>query len=341
MKTGEYWQDRAGQIAARLHRDADAYNKALRREYDIALKTIERDMEVFFERYAEDNLVSMADARKLLSGGELKEYRMTLEEFITKAKDNADGRWTQQLNNAYYRTRISRYEALQMQARQQVEMLAASRQGGTGKLLENTYKEAYYRNLYEIQKGTGVGFSFARLDDKRLQKVLGTEWAEGNWSKRIWGDRNKLGRELETKIAQSLIRGDSLDRMTQDVAERMQVSYSSAHRLVQTETAYFTEQATMDSYNEAGVQHFEFLATLDERTCPVCGPLDGKVFKVSEQIAGINCGPLHPRCRCTTVPYFDDDEIDYGERIAKDREGSVVSVPGNMTYSQWKMKFVA
>jgi hypothetical protein len=155
MKPAEYWRRRSEAITQRQFDKADAYIAELRREYERAMRSIQRDIEVFYQRFAVNNEISMAEARKLLSGWELQEFRMTLEEFIRKAKDNADGRWTRELNNVYYKTRVSRLEALLVQIRQQVEMLAAGQQQGIKELLADVYEDTYYRTLYEIQRGTG------------------------------------------------------------------------------------------------------------------------------------------------------------------------------------------
>lgn len=54
--------------------------------------------------------------------------------------------------------------------------------------------------------------------------------------------------------------------------------------------------------------------------------------------AGINSPPFHPYCRCTTCPYFDDME---GYRASRNDEGKTVyEVPANMTYEEWKEKFI-
>lgn len=340
MKSAEYWKQRSEQLALRQFNKADQYSADLLKEYKAAIQSIQKDIEVFYARYAKENEASLADARKLLSPAELKGFRMSIEEFTAKAKDNLDGRWTNQLNTAYYRTRISRFEALQMQIRQQVEMLMASRQGETGKLLGDVYSDTYYRTLYEIQKGTGIGASFAKIDSEGLQKVLGAEFAGSNWSKRIWGDRDKLTSEIYTKLSQSFIRGDDVHKTSKDIAQRMGVSYSNAKRLVNTETAFFTEQGTMEGYRQSGiVDEFEFLATLDMKTSDICRSMDGKVFEVSEQEVGVNCPPLHGHCRSTTVPRFKDEE-NPGERFARDKEGKVYYVPGDIDYRKWYNDYV-
>jgi len=173
-----------------------------------------------------------------------------------------------------------------------------------------------------------------------LETVLGTEFAGSNWSKRIWGDRDKLVTELRTKLAQSFIRGESAERTARDLAERMGVSLSNAERLVQTETAFFVGEATAAGYKASGVvDKYEILATLDSKTSEICRSMDGKVFNLSEREVGVNYPPLHARCRSTVVPYFED-EIDVGERIARSEDGKAYYVSGDITYEQWIKDYV-
>lgn len=340
MKPAEYWRRRSEEVAARQFAKADAYLDELTREYARATEEIRRAIEVFYQRYAVNGEVSMAEARRQLSGAELRRFKMTLEEFTAKAKNNADGRWTQQLNEVYYRVRVSRYEALLTQIQQQVEMLAGSRQKGTGKLLGDVYTDTYYRTIYEIQRGTGFGTTFTKIDQDTLEKVLGTEFAGSNWSKRIWGDRDKLVTELRTKLAQAFIRGESAERTSRDLAERMGVPRSNAERLIQTETAFFVGEATAAGYKASGVvDRYEILSTLDSRTSDICRSMDGKVFNLSEREVSINYPPFHARCRTTVVPFFED-EINPGERIARDEKGETYYVPGDMKYEQWHNQYV-
>lgn len=340
MKSREYWQERAEQVANRQHTKADTYVDKLKLEYTKAKLAINRDIREFYQKFAVDNEVSFAEARKMLSAGELKEFRMSLEEFIDKAKNNADGRWTKELNNAYYKTRISRLEALQIQIRHQIEMLSQSAQEGTQTLLGDVYKDTYYRTLFEVSKGTGIAASFAIVHHEAVSKVVLKPWIGSNFSDRIWSDKEKLLRELETNLAQAFIRGDSIDRTTQAIEKKLNVSYSNAARIVRTETANIVTEATFDGYRESGVvRKYQFVATLDERTCPICGGIDGHIFKVSEKRVGVNASPLHPNCRCTTVAYFDD-EISVGERIARGLDGKTYHVPANMTYEEWYDKYV-
>lgn len=88
-------------------------------------------------------------------------------------------------------------------------------------------------------------------------------------------------------------------------------------------------------YDDLEVEEFEVLETLDAHTCEICGAMDGKHFPKSQYEIGVTVPPFHPRCRSTTVPYFDDME-GYGERAARDLDGNTFYVPADTTYEQWK-----
>lgn len=104
-----------------------------------------------------------------------------------------------------------------------------------------------------------------------------------------------------------------------------------------TESAFFNSAAQMDSFKDVGVEQFEFVATLDNRTSDICQEMDGKVFKMSEREIGVNVPPLHCNCRSTTVPYFADLG---GERASRNLKGKYKTVSADMTYKQWKDNFI-
>ncbi len=46
--------------------------------------------------------------------------------------------------------------------------------------------EAYYKSIFDIQQRTGLGFSFAALTPKAIDKVINSKWSGANYSDRIW-----------------------------------------------------------------------------------------------------------------------------------------------------------
>lgn len=67
--------------------------------------------------------------------------------------------------------------------------------------------------------------------------------------------------------------------------------------IARTEVLRAHNQGRIKFHGEVGVQKLEWLAMEDERMCPVCGGLDGKVFDTDQ----FPSQPAHPNCRCTSV----------------------------------------
>lgn len=340
MKTAEYWQIRAEQIANIQHRKADRYiANELRREYEKARVSIQRQIDSFYARFAVDNQISLSEARKLLSASELDDFKLTLSGFIALAKNNPDGRWTVKLNNASTKVRVSRLESLMIEVEAAIQSVNMAQNAHLTGLLADGYQDTYYRSIYEVQRGLGVGTRFKTLNMEQVERIVRTPWLEQNYSQRIWGDNSRLVRQLETEITQAIIRGEDNRKVARRISDRMGVGYRNASRLVRTEMSHIQNEAALRSYRESGVvQKYEFIAALDEKTCDICSPLDGKVFTFAEAQTGVNLAPLHPNCRCDTIPYFDDAED--AERAARDSEGKTYNVPGDMTYAEWHKKYV-
>lgn len=337
MKPEEYWAKRMEALNEAMLAKGEEYIRKQNEEYEKALARIREKTERWYARLAKNNDISLAEARKLLDRNELKEFHWTVEEYIKRGRENAvDQRWMKELENASAKVHITRLRELEIHLQNEIEQLTAKRLKGTTDTLGGVYKDSYHRSIYELQKGTGVGSSFAMLDDRQVEKVLSKPWAPdgSNFSARIWKDRDKLVNELQTILTQDLIRGEPADKVITDFAERMGVSRHAAERLIRTEAAYFSGQSRIDAYREMGVEQYKFVSTLDKRTSEICRDMDGRVFRLSEAKAGVNYPPLHVYCRSTTIPHFEDAEP--GERAARDDEGKTYYVPGDMTYREWE-----
>ncbi|WP_270167561.1 minor capsid protein [Paenibacillus sp. SYP-B4298] len=330
MKSEQYWARRMEVLNEAELGKGEAYVKAQNAEYDKAMTRIKRDTEAWYARLAKNNDISMAEARKLLTANELKEFHWTVDDYIKAGRENAiDQRWMKQLENASAKVHITRLEELELKLQQEVELLAAKRAKGSAGTLGDIYKDGYYRGIYEVQRGVGKGVPFSRLDGRQIDKVLSKPWAPdgSNFSARIWADRNKLVAELHTTLTQNLINGSPSDKVIRDFAERMGVSKSAAERLILTEAAYFAGQSRLDGYKQTGVTHYKYVATMDSRTSKQCRNMDGEVIPLTEAKAGVNYPPLHAYCRSTTIPFFEDSE--------PDEDDEEYEVPEEVDYKEW------
>lgn len=331
------WKKRLEEVAKIQADKADVIENEIRKQYEKALASIAEQIELFYARYAKTNDISMAEARKLLDKSELNGFKMSLDEFKEKALDNADGKWTALLDSEYIKSRVSRLEALKCQIRSEIELLKQKQERSFTELLSDTYSDTFYRHMFEHTREIGFEVDFTGLDTTSVQKAVCTKWLDdNNFSDRIWRDKEKLLRELNTNLVQGIIRGDSPDKMITALSKRMKVSRNYAAALVQTESAYIMNEAAFDTYKVLGVDEYEIVETLDSHTCKTCGDMDGKHIKSSEKEPGVNCPPFHTGCRGFTMPYFNDEFTVNEKRAARDENGRVYYIDGNISYKKWR-----
>lgn len=342
MQNSEYWKKRFELLEQKQNQIGVQCYSDIEKQFRQAQKQLEGQLSAWYQRFADNNGISMQEAKKWLTAAELEEFKWDVNQYIRYGKENAiNGQWVKQLENASAKYHISRLEALKLQTQQSIETLFGNQLDSIDGAMKNVYRSGYYHTAFEIQKGFGVGWDFAALDERQIAKVINTPWAvDGkNFSERIWNNRTKLINELNTELTRNIITGADPQKAIDAIAKKMNTSKTAAGRLVMTEEAFFSSAAQRDCFFELDVEQFEVVATLDSHTSEICQEMDGKHFKMSEWEIGVTAPPFHVWCRSTTVPYFDDLGS-VGERAARGEDGKTYYVPANMTYKEWEKSFV-
>ena len=343
MEHNKYWAERFEQLTEAELRNADELSAEMVKEYRQTAQDLNDDIQRWYARFAAENKMSLAEARRVLTGRELAEFRWTVDEYIKYAKKaDLSEAYIQKLKNASARVHIDRLEAIRMQMAQHVEKLAAKGNARLTDVLRDIYPDAQMRTAYEVQKKKGFE-PFARIPEADVDRILKKPWVSDglNFSDRIWRDKERLLNTLQGELTRGLIRGEPYGKIAQRIAGRMGVARSAAARLVETEAAFFSSRGQLDAFRDLGVEQYEFVATLDSRTSETCREMDGKVLPLSEFKPGITAPPLHCHCRSTTCPYFDDEFTEGETRAARDPEtGKTVQVDSRLTYENWKNIFV-
>lgn len=344
IPNAEYWARRMEITNNALLDRGFAYTQNLDDQFNRAIAGIEKDIAAWYQRFADNNAISYAEARKWLTTGELKEFRWTVEEYIKRAEESAlDGRWIKELENASARVHISRLDALKVQLQQQAELLHGGQLDGLDAHLRHTYLERYYTTAFELQKGIGTGWTVHDLSTSVVDRVLARPWSTDmqTFRDRVWTNKQALVNNVNTHLTQMIVRGEAPQKTIAALAHDMGVSKAKAGRLVMTESAYFSSAAQKDCFNSLGVEEYVIVATLDSHTSEVCRGMDGKVFKMSEYAEGLTAPPFHPWCRTVTAPHFEDMR-ELGQRARRDPDTgkTVTDVPRGMKYGEWKEKFI-
>lgn len=306
MKSRDYWKSRSQMLEKAAHKRGEDYNRWMEEAFYKASQAVQERLAVWYQRYA-DNRISLAEAKKRLTRREMEELRWTVEEYIKAAKEKGlDGQWVKELENASARAYVTRLEEIQMQTRQQAELLYQSQMEGLDRMLRGTYREGYYHAAFELQKDMGVSRDLSEIDSGRLEKALHTPWtADGLTFRDRWRrDKQRLIASLKQQLVQGCIRGETLKEAMKDIARQFGVSCSRACRMIMTENAYFHGASQRDSYRDLGVEKIEIVEILDWRTCGICRGMHGKVIPLEDSRPGETTPPFHPMCRGYTLPYF-------------------------------------
>lgn len=337
MKSSKYWENVALLREIAVQEGATLTAKEVLKLYDAALDDINTEIQKikanFMRRYGldnetasyfltqaqqEENLNSLIYA---LENAPSEKQRKNILEFIHR-----DG-----LSVRAYASRIERYNVVKQSIYARLKKLAAEETGLVTAMLKKAYSESYYGNIDDTAKGLDVGINFGILNDRAITEAVTAKWHGKRFSDRIWDNTDRLAHEAQELVTKSLMSGESLSKTAQKLSERFQVEKYHATTLVHTETAHIHAMADMKAYEDLGAKEYKYLATLDYRTCETCQPLDGKVFKLSEAVEGVNCPTMHPRCRCTTTI-----NMDFNSRRARNPlTGKNEIVDGDMTYSEW------
>lgn len=327
----EYWIERSIQREQESYLFGIELDKRLFREYDRATRALRKTIREFYAKYGKKHDLAYEDVVKMLSAKELQEWKKTLEEYMAELNAATDPKVREtliaQLDALSTNSQISRLEALIADTRAQLDQLydRCRQEMATG--FAEIYSESYYHKHYDLQCRAGRLADVVKLTPVMISDAISYPWSGAMFSDRLWKNKEALIFNVREIITQGLIQGKSLAETSKQLSTKMGQSYKVAERLVRTEANHLHNRADLAAYAAAGITEYEFMATLDARTCEQCGALDGKHFPVKDARPGVNFPPLHPNDRCTTVEYDPEDAADWA--------ASGEEMPEGMTYEEW------
>ena len=315
QKNRDYWEER------QVKREAKAFTtiQDIEKEYKIALEKAKQNINKELSRigttYMTDNNLSYHDALKLLKGDEYKVWKKDLHDYmkeynnLLKTAPLEAKKLYLEIETLSARSRMSHLDSLKAQVDMEMVKLIFGVEDSAKNALTSVYKDPFI----EVTKDLGINAIVSR---DKIKTVLDRPWSGSNFSQRIWSNADKLAQTVKQEIVNGMIQGINLQTMTKRVSERFETAKKNdVERLLRTEVNYTLNQATLDGYKEAGIEKYEFSATLDSRTSQICSELNGEIFEIKKIAVGLNYPPMHPRCRSTTIPI-----IDYESLIKQGRE---------------------
>ena len=324
----------------KAEKQADQFDKV----YQESKTYLDKEINKIFDKFQRDYGLSQVDARQALKNmkdkKDLNELRKVLE---ARPNDPNIQRLLADLDSPAYSFRMKRLERLSDDLDRMRESIYHSEKTGSDAFYSDLMKDSYYKATFDLQQQTGLAYGFSGLPESEIKHLQSFSWLDdgSTYSTKIWKNTGKLISSIKDELLMSLMTGRDTRETAQAIAERFNVGQNDARRLVRTESAFFHNQMELLSYEEADIEKYIFVAVLDKRTSRICQEHDNQVYDRDKATPGVNCPPMHPWCRSTTVGY--DEDADYSKLKRRARNpvtGKTELVPADMTYKEWYSKYV-
>jgi len=293
----EYWLKRTKEIVAKSETNEDAVVKEIGELYQHATKQLEKDLNAFYGKYADETGLSIQQAKKKISKADVSSFNKDIKKFIDKG-DSITDKEIEQWRLLRAKFNVTRLDLLVNEMEMSLIDIYGDVQITMDEHLRKVANETYYQTA-------GMVGSYARLPTSEIEQIVNFPWSGAMFSDLLWGHKDQLVKSLRKTVTTGLIRGDGVQDMARALRDEMGSSTFAAKRLIQTETNHVMNESTAKSYIDNGLKSYEYNANLDERTTKECRGLDGKVFKLSERQVGKNFPPVHVNCRSYVTPIVD------------------------------------
>lgn len=201
------------------------------------------------------------------------------------------------------------------------------------------------REIFGVEKGTSVSQSASRswqniylrsayqkgvaLAASQMRKgaiEVADRWITAAFSRPIHADRvgivyarsysalkgvtSAMGNAIGRVLAEGAALGRAPAEIAKDIVDRVdKIGITRARMIARTEIINSHAEASLNSYAEAGLEgvnvQSEFATANDNKVCPECQELEGKVYTIAEARGVI---PVHPACRCAWIPVVSNPQ---------------------------------
>lgn len=301
MNSKDYWRNRENEQHKHNITEEKKYNQELNKIYKDMMDECKRSINNFYAKYASENGITMAEAKKRASKLDIEEYARKAAKYV-KTKD-----FTKEANDAmkiYNLTmKVNRLELLKAD-------LGLELAKGHSKIYQLFYKALKKRSIDEFKRQSGILGKTVQNNTKLANSIVNASFHNATFSDRIWMHQDLLKNDLNKLLQIGLIQGKNPKTLATELRKRFNVKQSDAERLMQTELARVQVEVQKKSYIENGLEEYEYIACGGSDVCDVCKALDGKHFKIKDMMPGLNAPPMHPRCHCSTAPSVDRKDYD-------------------------------
>lgn len=171
-------------------------------------------------------------------------------------------------------------------------------------------REQVERLFYGTEKRVDIPEAIAFVWDVVNENAV--QWARSHAARLVTGITEVTRRRLRKEIAEFVQNTETINQLAKRIkAADGAFGARRAKTIAVTEvTRAFAEGNRIAWAKSEVVEARRWNTNVDERVCPICGPLHNVVVGLDESFPGVDddAPPAHPNCRCWTTPIVPDAE---------------------------------
>lgn len=196
-----------------------------------------------------------------------------------------------------------------------------------------------------LATATGQQFTAGLLPTNEVLKQVASDAIIEGAVQKDWWSKQAINTAFafQGQVRQGIVNGENLSQIVDRVNGVMMTSRRNAEILVRTSISTVANNARIETYkaNEDLIKGYEWVASLDFKTCLECGNRDNKQWTMDGK--GINTdipyitAPLHFGCRCTMIAVLKSSEelgIDLPALPARTRS-SIEGTIEDTSFASW------
>lgn len=293
----EYWKKREQENLRKNLKSEAEYAKEIQQTYNFAMDQIQKEIDSFYAKYAKDEGITIAQAKKRASKLDMEEYSRKAKKYVKEKNFSKQANEEMKLYNLTMK--VNRLELLK--ASIGLELVSAFDE--LQQFYEQTLTE---RTMDEFNRQAGIlGSSVPDNAAVLAATIVNASFHNAKYSERIWMHQDILRNELGKLLTRGMVQGKNPRALAGELRKTFDVSIYNSERLMRTELARVQTEAQLQSYKENGFEEYEYMACHNRDVCANCKALDGKIFKIDDGMPGENAPPMHPSCHCATTAHMD------------------------------------
>lgn len=306
MRQLKYYKDRESKFTkAKLKEDGEI-KQALINQYQKTIGEMLNTVNWWIGKFATQNGMTIQEARKLITSIDMKEYQEKAKKYV-EDKDMTE-KANEEMRIYNLNMRISRQELLIQELKLKVRDLGLAESKIMGTHLNKVAKA-------ELERRAGI-LGLHLKDEEAIKKMLPSivngSHLGAPFSDRIWQNKRDLITYINTGLEKSMLRGLRPDVWANSlrglVSDSVKNARYASERLAYTEASIIQEDINTESIKALGYESYVYIA--EAGACHICKPHDGNIYKLKDLRMGLNAPSMHPNCRCTKAPHYDDEKLE-------------------------------